>query len=205
VGSSVGGFVASSQRATDRKKTWPGSGSQQAGRRKELDRGADYNEWSTTSRFIPPSLSTQQNHQGATDVAQRTFSIIKPDAVRKGFTGAILAELDKGGFKIVAVKKQAISKEQAQGFYYVHNERPFFDGLTSFMSSGPIVLLVLEKDNAIGDLRKLMGATNPANADAGTIRKKFASSIEENAIHGSDAEQTAAFEIGYWFAGYELL
>jgi nucleoside-diphosphate kinase len=138
-------------------------------------------------------------------VAQRTFSIIKPDAVRKGFIGAILAELDKGGFKIVAVKRQVISKEQAQGFYYVHKERPFFDGLTSFMSSGPIVLLVLEKDNAIADLRKLMGATNPANAEEGTIRKKFASSIEENAIHGSDAEETAAFEIGYWFAGYELL
>jgi nucleoside-diphosphate kinase len=138
-------------------------------------------------------------------VAQRTFSIIKPDAVRKGFIGAILAELDKGGFKIVAVKRQVISKEQAQGFYYVHKERPFFDGLTSFMSSGPIVLLVLEKDNAIADLRKLMGATNPANAEEGTIRKKFASSIEENAIHGSDAEDTAAFEIGYWFAGYELL
>jgi nucleoside-diphosphate kinase len=97
-------------------------------------------------------------------VAQRTFSIIKPDAVRKGFIGAILAELDKGGFKIVAVKRQVISKEQAQGFYYVHKERPFFEGLTSFMSSGPIVLLVLEKDNAIADLRKLMGATNPANA-----------------------------------------
>lgn len=138
-------------------------------------------------------------------MAQRTFSIIKPDAVRKGFIGAILAELDKGGFKIVAVKRQVISKEQAQGFYYVHKERPFFDGLTSFMSSGPIVLLVLEKDNAIADLRKLMGATNPANAEEGTIRKKFASSIEENAIHGSDAEETAAFEIGYWFAGYELL
>jgi nucleoside-diphosphate kinase len=138
-------------------------------------------------------------------VAQRTFSIIKPDAVRKGFTGAILAELDKGGFKIAAVKRQVISKEQAQGFYYVHKERPFFAGLTSFMSSGPIVLLVLEKDNAIADLRKLMGATNPANAEEGTIRKKFASSIEENAIHGSDAEETAAFEIGYWFAGYELL
>jgi nucleoside-diphosphate kinase len=138
-------------------------------------------------------------------VAQRTFSIIKPDAVRKGFIGAILAELDKGGFKIVAVKRQVISKEQAKGFYYVHKERPFFDGLTSFMSSGPIVLLVLEKDNAIADLRKLMGATNPANAEEGTIRKKFASSIEENAIHGSDADETAAFEIGYWFAGYELL
>jgi nucleoside-diphosphate kinase len=138
-------------------------------------------------------------------VAQRTFSIIKPDAVRKGFAGAILAEIYKAGFQIVAIKRLSISKEQAQGFYYVHKERPFFDDLTTFMSTGPMVLLVLEKDNAIADLRKLMGATNPANADEGTIRKKFAGSIQENAIHGSDAEQTAAFEIGYWFAGYELV
>lgn len=138
-------------------------------------------------------------------MAQRTFSIVKPDAVRKGNTGAILAEMEKAGFQIVAIKKQSISKEQAQGFYAVHKERPFFDGLCDFMSSGPLVLLVLEKDNAIADLRKLMGATNPANADPGTIRKKFAGSIQENAIHGSDAEDTAAFEIGYWFAGYELI
>jgi nucleoside-diphosphate kinase len=138
-------------------------------------------------------------------VAQRTFSIVKPDAVRKGYTGAILAEIEKAGFQIVAIKKQSISKEQAQGFYAVHKERPFFDGLCDFMSSGPLVLLVLEKDNAIADLRKLMGATNPANADPGTIRKKFAGSIQENAIHGSDAEDTAAFEIGYWFAGCELI
>jgi nucleoside-diphosphate kinase len=138
-------------------------------------------------------------------VAQRTFSIIKPDAVRKGFTGAILAEIDKAGFQIVAIKKQSISKVEAEGFYHVHRERGFFDELTTFMSSGPLVLLVLEKDNAIADLRKLMGATNPANAEEGTIRKKFASSISENAIHGSDGEDTAAFEIAYWFAGYELI
>ena len=138
-------------------------------------------------------------------MAQRTFSIVKPDAVRKGYTGAILAEIDKAGFRIVAIKKLSISKEQAQGFYYVHKERPFFDGLTTFMSSGPLVLLVLEKDNAIADLRKLMGATNPANAEEGTIRKKLACSIQENAIHGSDAEDTATFEIGYWFAGYEMI
>jgi nucleoside-diphosphate kinase len=138
-------------------------------------------------------------------VAQRTFSIVKPDAVRKGFTGAILAEIDKAGFKIVAIKKASISKEQAKGFYAVHAGKPLFDGLTTFMSSGPLVLMVLEKDNAITDLRTLMGATNPANAEEGTIRKKFASSLSENAIHGSDAEDTAAFEIGYWFAGYELI
>ena len=136
---------------------------------------------------------------------QRTFSIIKPDAVRKGHTGAILAEIEKAGFQIVAIKKMSISKEQAKGFYHVHSAGPFLDSLTAFMSSGPIVLMVLEKDNAIADLRKLMGATNPANAEEGTIRKKFAGSIEENAIHGSDAEDTAAFEIGYWFAGYELV
>ena len=138
-------------------------------------------------------------------MAQRTFSIIKPDAVRKGHIGGILAEIEKAGFQIVAIKKLSISKEQAKGFYHVHAARPFFDSLTSFMSSGPIVMMVLEKDNAIADLRKLMGATNPANAEEGTIRKKFAGSIEENAIHGSDAEDTAAFEIGYWFAGYELV
>ena len=138
-------------------------------------------------------------------MSQRTFSIIKPDAVRKGYTAAILAEIEKAGFQIIAVKKQSISKDEASGFYAVHKQRPFFDSLTTFMSNGPIVLLVLEKDNAVADLRKLMGATNPANAEEGTIRKKFAGSIEENAIHGSDAEETAAFEISYWFAGYELI
>jgi nucleoside-diphosphate kinase len=138
-------------------------------------------------------------------VQQRTFSIVKPDAVRAGHTGAILAEIDKANFRIVAIKKQSISKREAEGFYAVHKNKPFFDALTDFMSSGPLVLMVLEKDNAIADLRKLMGATNPANAEEGTIRKKFAASIQENAIHGSDAEDTAAFEIGYWFAGYELI
>lgn len=136
---------------------------------------------------------------------QRTLSIIKPDAVRTGAAGAILTEIDKAGFRIVAIKKESISKREAEGFYAVHRGKPFFDGLTTFMSSGPLVLMVLEKDNAIADLRKLMGATNPANAEEGTIRKRFASSIQENAIHGSDAEETAAFEIGYWFAGYELI
>ena len=142
---------------------------------------------------------------GAIHVAQRTFSIIKPDAVRKGVTGAILAEIEKAGFQIVAIKKQSISKELAKGFYAVHAGKPFFEGLCDFMSSGPLVLMVLEKENAIADWRKLMGATNPANADEGTIRKKFAGSMSENAVHGSDGEDTAAFEIGYWFAGYELI
>ncbi len=137
-------------------------------------------------------------------MSQRTFSIVKPDAVRKGYTGGILAEIEKTGFKIVAIKKLSLSKSEAEGFYHVHAARPFFNDLTTFMSGGPIFPMVLEKNNAIADLRKLMGATNPANAEEGTIRKKFASSIEENAIHGSDAEDTAAFEIGYFFAGYEL-
>ena len=136
---------------------------------------------------------------------QRTFSIVKPDAFRKGDAGAILAEIAKGGFQIVAIKKQSISVKQAEGFYHVHKAKPFFNDLCAFMSSGPLVLMVLEKDNAIADLRKLMGATNPANAEEGTIRKKFAGSLQENAIHGSDAEDTAAFEIGYWFAGYEVI
>jgi nucleoside-diphosphate kinase len=136
---------------------------------------------------------------------QRTFSIIKPDAIRKGFSADILSEMDKAGFKIVAIKKMFLSKTQAQGFYAVHAHRPFFDSLTTFMSSGSIIAMVLEKEDAIADLRKLMGATNPASAEAGTIRKQFAGSIEENAIHGSDAEDTAAFEIGYFFAGYELI
>ena len=135
---------------------------------------------------------------------QRTFSIIKPDAVRKGHTGAVLAMIEKAGFQLVAIKKLSINKRQAAGFYAVHAQRPFFNSLTDFMSSGSIFVMVLEKENAIADLRKLMGATNPANAEEGTIRKKFAGSIEENTIHGSDAEETATFEIGYFFAGYEL-
>ena len=137
-------------------------------------------------------------------MSQRTFSIVKPDAVRKGYTAAILAEIEKAGFKIVAIKRMSISKAQAEGFYYVHAARPFFAELTSFMSSGPIFPMVLEKENAIADLRKLMGATDPAKAEEGTIRKQFAESLGQNAIHGSDAEDTAAFEIGYFFAGIEL-
>lgn len=136
---------------------------------------------------------------------QRTFSILKPDAVRAGTAAAILGDIAKAGFRIVAVKKMFLSKSQAQGFYAVHAQRPFFDSLTTFMSSGPIIAMVLEKENAIADLRQLMGATNPANAEPGTIRKKFAASIEENAIHGSDGPETAAFEIPYFFAGHELI
>jgi nucleoside-diphosphate kinase len=138
-------------------------------------------------------------------VLERTFSIIKPDAVAAGLSGAILAEIDQAGFRFVAIRKESITKREAEGFYAVHSSKPFFSSLTDFMSSGPLYLMVLEKDNAIADLRKLMGATNPANAEEGTIRKKFAQSLQENAIHGSDAKETAAFEIAYWFAGYELI
>src|ERR1700678_378564 len=136
---------------------------------------------------------------------QRTLTIVKPDAVAKNAVGDIIEQFEKNGFSILAMKMLEISKHQAEQFYAVHASRPFYNSLTNFMSSGPVVALALEKENAIADLRKLMGATNPANAEEGTIRKKWASSIEENAIHGSDAEDTAAFEIGYWFAGYELL
>lgn len=135
---------------------------------------------------------------------QRTFSIVKPDAVRKGHTGGILAMLQQAGFRIIAMKMMEITKQQAEGFYAVHASRPFFGSLTTFMSSGAIVVLALEKENAIADLRQLMGATNPVHAEAGSVRKKYAESIEQNAIHGSDAEDTARFELSYFFPGYEL-
>ena len=135
---------------------------------------------------------------------QRTFSIIKPDAIRKGYAAAILAEIEKAGFKIVAIKKMFLSKTQAQGFYAVHAQRPFFDSLTTFMSSGSIIAMVLEKENAIADLRQLMGATNPANAAEGTVRKLYAESIERNSIHGSDAPETAAQELQFFFNSVEL-
>ena len=136
---------------------------------------------------------------------QRTFSIVKPDAVGRNATGDILTQFEKHGFRVLGLKMLQISKAQAEQFYAVHAARPFFDSLTDFMSSGPIVVLALEKENAIADLRKLMGATNPAHAEEGTIRKRWATSIEHNAIHGSDAEDTARFELSYFFAGYELI
>jgi len=135
---------------------------------------------------------------------QRTLTIIKPDAVQKNAIGDIIEQFEKNGFNILSMKMLEISKHQAEQFYAVHASRPFYNSLTDFMSSGPIVALALEKENAIADLRELMGATNPANAKDGTIRKKWASSIESNAIHGSDAEDTARFELSFFFAGYEL-
>jgi len=135
---------------------------------------------------------------------QRTLSIIKPDAVAKNATGDIIHTLLQNGFRIIGLKMLHINKHQAEGFYAVHVHRPFFESLTNFMSSGPIVVIALEKEEAISDYRKLMGATDPAKADEGTIRKKWAANIENNAVHGSDAEDTARFELSYFFAGYEL-
>jgi nucleoside-diphosphate kinase len=135
---------------------------------------------------------------------EKTFSIIKPDAVKAGNAGAILSRIEKAGFRIVGLRMRNLTEKEAQGFYYVHKARPFFGELVTFMSSGPCVTMVLERENAILGLRDLMGATNPANAAAGTIRKDFAASIEANAIHGSDAPETAAFEISYFFPGIDL-
>jgi nucleoside-diphosphate kinase len=135
---------------------------------------------------------------------QRTFAIIKPDAVKKNATGDILKMILDNGFHIIGMKMRHITKAQAEGFYAVHASRPFFESLTTFMSEGPIVVLAMEKEDAIASWRKLMGATNPANAEAGTIRKQFAESIERNAVHGSDADETARFELSYFFAGFEL-
>ncbi len=135
---------------------------------------------------------------------QRTFSIIKPDAVKAKTAGAILDRIEKAGFSVVALRLRHLTRREAEGFYHVHQARPFFGSLCDFMSSGPCLSLVLERDNAILHLREVMGATDPAKAATGTIRKDFAASIEANAIHGSDAPETAAFEIGYFFPGIEL-
>ena len=135
---------------------------------------------------------------------QRTLSIIKPDAVAKNATGDIIHTLLQNNFRIIGMKMLHINKHQAEGFYAVHVHRPFFESLTNFMSSGPIIVIALEKEEAIADYRKLMGATDPAKANEGTIRKKWASNIEHNAVHGSDADDTARFELSYFFAGYEL-
>jgi nucleoside-diphosphate kinase len=135
---------------------------------------------------------------------ERTFAIIKPDAVRATNAGAILSRIEQAGFRIVAMRLQHLSKAEAEGFYAVHAQRPFFGSLTDFMSSGPCVLLCLEAPEAIKQWRALMGATDPAKADPGTLRKEFGQSIEFNATHGSDAPETAAFELGYFFRGLEL-
>jgi nucleoside-diphosphate kinase len=136
---------------------------------------------------------------------ERTFAIIKPDGVERNLTGKIIERIESNGFRIVAMRRSLLSKAQAEGFYEVHKDRPFFDGMTTTMSSGPVVLLVLEKNNAITDWRKLMGATNPTDAEEGTIRKDFAENIERNTSHGSDAPETAAFEIAFFFSQLEIL
>ena len=130
---------------------------------------------------------------------ERTFSIIKPDAVAKNVIGEIVSRFEKNGLQVVASKMLHLSKEQAEGFYAVHKERPFYNDLVSFMISGPVVVQVLQGENAISKNRELMGATNPADADAGTIRADFATTVDENAVHGSDAPETAAEEIKFFF------
>ncbi len=136
---------------------------------------------------------------------KRTFAIIKPNAFADGNSGKILSRIYDEGFTVVGIKKLYMSKVEAEGFYYVHKERPFFAELTDFMSSGPCIVMVLEAENAIQKWRDLMGATNPADAAEGTLRRQFGASLGENATHGSDAPETAAFEIGYFFSGLELL
>jgi|SRR5689334_8946868 nucleoside-diphosphate kinase len=135
---------------------------------------------------------------------ERTLAIVKPDAVARHATGDIINTIEGKGFRIIGMKMLHINKAQAEGFYAVHAGKPFFGSLTDFMSSGPIVVMALEKEGAIAGWRDLMGPTNPANAAEGTIRKKWGASIEKNATHGSDAEDTARFELSYFFAGYEL-
>ncbi|WP_298269169.1 nucleoside-diphosphate kinase [Geobacter sp.] len=135
---------------------------------------------------------------------ERTFAIIKPDAVERNIVGKVLEKVETAGFRIVGMKKIQLSKKEAEGFYYVHKERPFFGDLCSFMSRSPVVVMVLERENAIAGWREVMGATNPANADAGTIRKEFGLGIEENTVHGSDSPESAAFEIPYFFSQLEL-
>ena len=135
---------------------------------------------------------------------ERTLTIIKPDAVEQRVAGKIMARLEEEGFRIVAAKLVRMDEREAGGFYAVHRERPFYGDLCRFMSSGPVMPIVLERDGAIARLRKVMGATDPAKADAGTLRKEFATGIERNCVHGSDATETAAFEIGYFFPGLEI-
>ena len=136
---------------------------------------------------------------------ERTFSIIKPDAVAGGQSGEILAMIQKAGFKILGLRMTRLTQDQARGFYAVHKERPFFEGLVKFMTEGPIIVMALERENAIFGLREVMGATNPEKAAEGTIRKRFAENIERNCIHGSDAPETAEVELRFFFSTSELL
>ncbi len=136
---------------------------------------------------------------------ERTFSIIKPDATRRNLTGKVTAMLEEAGLRVVASKRIHMTREEAEGFYAVHRERPFFNDLVQFMTSGPVVVQVLEGENAVARNREVMGATNPANADAGTIRKEFAESIEANSVHGSDSDENARIEIDFFFKPEEIV
>jgi nucleoside-diphosphate kinase len=138
-------------------------------------------------------------------MTERTLAIVKPDAIQRHFAGRIIQRIEDEGFQICAMRRLHLSNPQAEGFYAVHRERPFFGSLTQFMSSGPIIVMVLEAPDAIKKWRALMGATDPAKADPGTVRKEFGESIEKNATHGSDGSETAANEIGYFFAGMDLI
>ena len=138
-------------------------------------------------------------------MAERTFSIIKPDAVERNLVGKIISHFEDNGLRPVAIRRKQLSLAEAQGFYAVHSERPFFGELVEFMMRSPVVLMVLEGENAVAKNRELMGATNPANADEGTIRKLYALSIGENSVHGSDAPETAQQEIAYWFSEIEIV
>lgn len=135
---------------------------------------------------------------------EKTLVIIKPDAVKKNLIGEIISRFEKNGLRVAALKKIKMTKQQAKGFYIVHKDRPFYESLTDFMSEGPIVVMVLEGENAITKVRKIMGATNPAQAEEGTIRKDFAANIERNAVHGSDSQQSANYEIPYFFSALEI-
>lgn len=134
----------------------------------------------------------------------RTFTMLKPDAVEKGYTGAILNQINEAGFRIVAMKKTQMTKRDAEAFYAIHKERPFYGELVEYMTRGPIVAAILEKDNAVEDFRALIGATNPEDAAEGTVRKKYAVSISENAIHGSDSDENAAIECAFHFSAREM-
>lgn len=138
-------------------------------------------------------------------MSNRTFTIVKPDSVEKGNFGKIISRIESEGFRVIGIKKLHLSQKQAEGFYAVHSARPFFKDLVSYMTSGPVYVAALEREGAVPHLRKIMGATDPTKADAGTIRKEFGESIERNAIHGSDSDENAAIEIGYFFAGSELV
>jgi nucleoside-diphosphate kinase len=152
-------------------------------------------------RYNPPPEYARKGNQ----MSNRTFTIIKPDSVRKGNFGKIISRLESEGFRIIGLKKVALGQRQAEGFYAVHRERPFFGSLVEYMTSGPVYVAALERDNAVTTLRQVMGATDPQKAEANTIRKEFGESIEQNAIHGSDSDENAKIEISYFFAESELV